>query len=422
MARRVRKLGIRLSTLIFENESVSLPLPTPDHTGRTASAQVHKPRLVRAREQIKHILQRLTSRGTKSAPKSEGLAPNHLMSPSNLSKLMGRPPGPPPSKELVAALYFAMGVISSLPGVIEYEVEYSDWRLRDLPVFLSTTLAARLVPVVVNWPGYFSSLRRLSIAAPLEIAMSTLLPSVELKCLEVLELLFLIALPSSVPIIRETLLADTIVPFMSRLRPTLRQLTIASLVDFEPSAFFGALGFFPNLSKVDIGLKYHSTHTWEAPGLVHFLNDHARTLRHLSFGYAGFGATFPVWFWYDVFSNATLPSLKTFEVNMRIPREGVSRLASCIGRFADTLTTLVIKYREFRYDKVALIADLFSHRPEGDRLSKLQLSVAVLTPQVLDLLARTFPHLELLILIFTHLLDTELDGMMPEFDVLREVL
>ena len=375
---------------------------------------------MRAREQINHILQRLTSRGTKSPPQSEGLEPNQLMSPSNLSKLMGRPPGPSPPKQLVAALHFAMSVIGSLSGVIEYEVEYSDWRLHDL--LLSTPLAARMVPVVVNWPGYFSSLRRLSIAAPLETALSTLLPSVELKCLEELELLFLIALQYSEPTIREKVLAESVVPFMSRLRPTLRQLTITSLLDFEPSAFFGALGCFPNLSRVEIGLKYHSTHTWEAAGLVQFLNDHARTLRHLSFGYAGFGATFPVWFWHDVFSNATLPSLETFEIDMRIPREGFSRLASCIRRFSDTLTTLVIKHREFRFDEVALIADLFSHRPEGDRLSKLQLSVAVLTPQILDLLARTFPNLKLLILIFTHLLDTELDGMIPEFDVLGEVL
>ena len=109
------------------------------------------------------------------------------MSPS---KLMGRPPDPPPSKELVAALHFAM-------SVIEHEVERSDWRLRDL--LLSTTLATRLVPVVVDWLGYFSSLRRLSIAAPLETAMSTLLPFAELKCLEVLELLFLIALPPASP-------------------------------------------------------------------------------------------------------------------------------------------------------------------------------------------------------------------------------
>jgi hypothetical protein len=99
---------------------------------------------------------------------------------------------------------------------------------------------------------------------------------------------------------------------------------------------------------------------------------------------------------YDIYNNISLPSLQSLEfgLNMPLSRETTSVLMRSVGAFGQSITSLFLKDHSLTLDELKIVLESFpSHR-----LKKLSLFARLLTPQLIDVIARYCPVLNSLTL------------------------
>lgn len=190
---------------------------------------------------------------------------------------------------------------------------------------------------------------------------------------------------------------DTIVPyFVNKLSPTLKQLSIKTIGHQELSLNFQLLGIFPQLTHLSISTPLDVQHLPDPSGFNQFLRNHPR-LQSLCIRYTrcctdcvhdGFNT-------YDgkhkLFRDVSLPAMHSLELGLHIPLSvGITDpLYNSIARLGTDLTSLTLKDRSLKLDEVRTVLRLFP----SYRLKKLSLFAQLLTPQLIDLVAKVCPAL-----------------------------
>lgn len=190
---------------------------------------------------------------------------------------------------------------------------------------------------------------------------------------------------------------DTIVPyFINNHASTLRQLSIKTIGHQDLSLNFQLLGLFPQLTHLSIGMPLDARHLPDPSGFNQFLGNHPKlqnfSIRYIrcctDCAYDGFST-------YDgkhkVFRNITLPAMHTLELGLHIPMSvgATDPLYYSIARLGTDLTSLTLKDRSLKIDEVKTILRLFP----SYRLKTLSLFAQLLTPQLIDLIAKVCPAL-----------------------------
>ena len=146
---------------------------------------------------------------------------------------------------------------------------------------------------------------------------------------------------------------------------------------------------------------------------MQFLNQHANTLKHLHLQYT---KPSPVASQNDLDSSVllVLPNLETLNILNGSSSPGGQELASSecldaarayVQHSGSTLTSLSLTHGSFTLHDLGMLLDLFGQgsSEKGGRLKDLTVSVQVLSPQMLVMLAEKLPQLERLNIDFADL-------------------
>ncbi|KIM44335.1 hypothetical protein M413DRAFT_443337 [Hebeloma cylindrosporum] len=242
------------------------------------------------------------------------------------------------------------------------------------------------------WQSIGSNLRRLSIDVQVfklgDIVMSSgSLPKVE-------ELL--LTLRSEVRLGHS---GDTTIPyFLNKFSRTLQHLSIKTIGHQELSTIFQPelLGRFPLLVKLSIIMPLDAHHLRDPLGFKQLLQNNP-TIRDLCIRYSrccrpctddGFKT-------YDgrhqLYSGVSLPNLHALELGLHIPipADHTSPMLNYIGRLGSDLTSLTLKDRSLTLEEIRIVLRLFP----SYQLKRLSLFPRLLSPQLIDLIAKTCPDL-----------------------------
>ena len=248
------------------------------------------------------------------------------------------------------------------------------------------------------WPVVGSNLRVLSMHMPLSKLCTIISSALGLDQLQELD----IALkaedlwPSANQ--PNSLIIEILGPFINRLNLTLRSFTIASSAHMDLSVFFDSLGHFPRLTKLAILVPFDFIHLSDTSGINRLLsvND---TIQHLilrprdccrPFKYKSTGSVVETWI-KQSFPDVVLAKLHTMEVGLNFIPGTLDTMMVHLGRFADTLSSLILMDRSLTYHEVEMAVSPFANRSAG--LGSLSLFVRTLSPQFVDLLANKLPKL-----------------------------
>jgi len=192
---------------------------------------------------------------------------------------------------------------------------------------------------------------------------------------------------------------DTTVPyFINKFSRTLRQLSIKTIGHQDLSSIFQPelLDEFRRLRKLSIIMPLDAQHLRDPIGLKQFLQNNP-TIRDLCIRYSrccqncvtdGFSTTDGR---HQLYSNVSLPALQALELGLHIPipRDHTCPMLNSIGRLGSDLTSLTLKDRSLTLEEVRIV---LRHFPSY-RLKRLSLFPRLLSPQLIDLIANTCPHL-----------------------------
>ena len=201
--------------------------------------------------------------------------------------------------------------------------------------------------------------------------------------------------------------------FMNRHCPTIRSLSFLTvdpgLLPIDITSLLPMVGHFPNLEKLYLhfGVEYNGYVQISTPAvLARFLSNHDGTLQHLAASFVTIDLQDVRYFHQvddaiETMFPASLDHLITLEVSSHVCLGKVEVLKSAIrqitGRFSDTLTTLTLDtscgYAGLTFEEAKSLIAVFAHRPADTGLKTLVLSVDVLCPQLVDLLALSLPGL-----------------------------
>jgi len=198
--------------------------------------------------------------------------------------------------------------------------------------------------------------------------------------------------------------------FLQAVASTLTTLNISFNTDTsdEPSLLlqrFSRQRTFPKLTTFSL---FHSEPLASpSPTLIQFLNQHADTLKCLSLQHARtspFGSQWPNDL--DPSFVPVLPHLETLNIRSGSSYRNIQESASSEGLDAardyiqhsrGTLTTLGLTHCSFTLHDLSMLLDFLgrglSGNAEGVGLRKLDITVQILSPQVLDMLAEKLPRL-----------------------------
>ena len=259
----------------------------------------------------------------------------------------------------------------------------------------------------LDWPPFCRTLQKLSLVVRAQSIESLRLESMTLCNLEELdlELRFLDDGTTSAP----EIVITTVAPFISRLNASLRSLWITTPLDLDNSPFFDLLGFFPKLHNLDISVGISRNSISESP-ITRFVKRHADTLRSLVF-VSDYSAAQEdnecslqrVW---NIFQ-FSLPHLRSLSLSLHVyPMTGAA-LMPCISPFVDTLTSIDLGDICLCAKDLAIVTSAFLRSP--GMLKSASFRIAVLSPEVLDTLAKNLSGLENLTLRFSDVGGHELD-------------
>jgi hypothetical protein len=191
-------------------------------------------------------------------------------------------------------------------------------------------------------------------------------------------------------------------PFVNRHASTLRRLDIIGDVNW--SKFFGDLTVLPVLQHFTLRTFLEQRCLLM---LTHILHDHAGTIQHFELDDTRWwdSGTVIEWMTENLHDDTLLANLTTLSIE--VPRGmPMDVMAAYIGRSAATLTSLRLYGCALSHAKTEQLLNPFTAIPER-RLSTLLLAVKTLTPNLVALLAETFPGLQSLSLVIPADADAE---------------
>jgi hypothetical protein len=305
-------------------------------------------------------------------------------------------------------------------NLTEYKLEW-----RDLPVTKDTRAFLHSRPD----SNHLSGLCKLVLHAQLP-KLRELLPSLMYKFsgLQELELYFEyntpspLGAPTSFEIMRtltlnQTILHQTIAPFIASLGPSLSTLAISSSAECNHAHLFNSpmLEALHRLRSLSVCIPFDSGHLSDTTGLIHLLQAHAGMLLHVEFRPAEIGETAPTnkdleaW---SILNKACLqPSaMMTFTCleSLTIPVSDILAASQLVRRSVDTLRNLCLLGKFLDEDEVKEFVDIFPNR--GGKLNSLSVNIKSLTPGLMDILATGLPALRALGLVLR-----KHDGVGPNF-------
>ncbi|KAJ6558273.1 hypothetical protein B0H19DRAFT_1150637 [Mycena capillaripes] len=288
-----------------------------------------------------------------------------------------------PARDILQSMTQAVRLMTQ---VTEYSFEWRDLSpTADTLRFLSAARAA-----------FGVSLRKLTLNAQLG-NFTTLLSTVDFDNLEELELSF--DHDHSVPSQSADLLREDIAPFVNHFRRSIGSLLISSASKADLSPLLYAFHEFPHLHKFVARFAFDATHLSDPGGLVNILRTNSGSLSSVELGWS-FAASLdeaqmPQSTW-GAFSAAlaTEPAVFVNLQSLKIPllHTFVATMA-CLRPSADTLTSLCLVDHFLREEELVELVQLFAHRPFDAGLQTLDIYVANLTIQTVDLLANRLPGL-----------------------------
>jgi hypothetical protein len=173
----------------------------------------------------------------------------------------------------------------------------------------------------------------------------------------------------------------------------------------EPSrllqSFSRQVGGKTALPKITSFSLFHSKPSAShGSNLMQFLNQHAETLKHLRLQHSKPSQSLD-----DL--DPVLPHLETLDILNGSPtrsgqelasRDGLDAARAYVQHSASTLTSLSLAHCSFTLHDLGMLLDLLgqgsSENTEGGGLKSLTVTVQVLSPQVLDMLAEKLPQLQ----------------------------
>ncbi|PPQ79790.1 hypothetical protein CVT26_012473 [Gymnopilus dilepis] len=293
-----------------------------------------------------------------------------------------------------------LDVLSGLPNVTDYYVTWCG-----LPSISETA-----VPFLST--VFQPNLRKLSLELSLENMRTLLTPAFRVENLEELQLTIHSENIQSVWE-REFILSTHLAPAISRLRSTLRSLTIQSWEPADLSPMLWEITCLPALEELVIAVPVESTHLGDPEGLTHFLNAHRATLRTLrlratQFGGRGFtpdAVSFDTWV-RGAMQGVRLPKLRELDISSgHFP---IDTSHFCLRHFVSSITSLSLTGCYRSYDDVHEALNLVSDR-DGP-LFRLRLGLVSLSPQLLDLISSQLPGLIRLELVVKYILPHPFDS------------
>jgi hypothetical protein len=197
------------------------------------------------------------------------------------------------------------------------------------------------------------------------------------------------------------ILLGVVAPFINKLSPTLRLLSITSWSHQDLSSFFNRLGAFPSLRQMALRLPFNKSFQLDTSGLTRLLHDHSEKLQRVVLRLNPSGAmidplsenSLVVWMTQTTSDELIMSNLQTLEIYPTLLPGGFDSLILYLRRSADTLSSLVVRDRYLLYHEVDAIVTVFSHRPPDTGLTALRLNVWTLSSRLIDLLATKLPSL-----------------------------
>ena len=201
---------------------------------------------------------------------------------------------------------------------------------------------------------------------------------------------------------RESPTNDNVVPyFINKLAPSLQSLSLKTIGHQDLSFFKLLVPRFPHLTRLSLAIPFDSHHLKDSSGLRQLLSNQ---LQHLSLRHQFCCGSTPEardahrnkHGNYDIYSNISLPTLQSLEfgLNMPLSRETTSVLMRSVGAFGQSITSLFLKDHSLTLDELKIVLESFP----SQRLKKLSLFASLLTPQIIDVIARYCPVLNSLTL------------------------
>ncbi|PPR04676.1 hypothetical protein CVT24_011893 [Panaeolus cyanescens] len=207
---------------------------------------------------------------------------------------------------------------------------------------------------------------------------------------------------------------DSVVPdFVNKMKASLCSLTIKT-IGHQELTFFTLLEEFPHLKTLALSMPLDSHHLPSVDGFRKFIINHP-TIRTLELRYTpccresstdGFHT--PGDDKHILYSNLSLPALQNLKLGLRlpIPRSGRSSFLRSIASLNTTLVSLTLVDRSLSLDEVKTVIPYFARHS----LRKLSLFAKNLSPQLIDVLAKTCPVLGSLSLDVQNVIKSETVG------------
>ncbi|KAF9530717.1 hypothetical protein CPB83DRAFT_850185 [Crepidotus variabilis] len=286
-----------------------------------------------------------------------------------------------------------------------------DFEWRDLPLNKDTS-----VFLTATRKTFGPSLRRLALQAPI-IMFKELLAIADFPHLDELAFYFDYALESKTRKERKPVeasaelqeLLNTLIPFITRRRSTLRTLHISSSSSSDLSIFFLRLPDLPGLRRLNLEIRFDESHLVDSSGILKFLQ--TSSLLHVRLKP-------PITISSDVHADGRdttstrrdngwaqlnqkilghVGCLRRLE-SLELPFLSLEKTLPLIRRSSDTLTALTLTNKFLSLSEVTEVIHLFHHRPFD--LQHLHLEVVSLELVILKLLALRVPNLFSLELVF----------------------
>jgi hypothetical protein len=240
------------------------------------------------------------------------------------------------------------------------------------------------------WKKFGPNLRSLNLTLPLRSFEVLALSSAEFEVIDELS----IVIPSTMDAVLDysRILSGPVASFINRLAPRLRSFSLASSKqNLDLSPLFTHMHSFPKLHRFSFVLRSVLPDTVSAT-IRRILCDHADTIEHLEVVAYGFLET---WLTPSIQSNASDSPLPTRLSSLELLVEtDIKSVIEYARRSADTLTSLNLTGPySMTYDEVYTLVNMFSHRPESQRLDTIGIRINVLSPQIIDVLASALPDL-----------------------------
>lgn len=304
--------------------------------------------------------------------------------------------------ETTSYLDRTLQVITCLRGVNELSLHWM--RHDESPYPTPEVIDVTFLPVVTAaWMSFGWNLQRLTLDITLEsyrLALSTTLVLPRLEDLSVK-----LSRAQNNDSSDDAVLHNIMIPFVNNHHLTLQSLDISSEQGFDISSLVLKLQHFPCLWKFSASYPIFTIRQADqSSGLRHVLETHSDTLRSIRFRFQPLGGIYPTEDdWHEqAFLCVKLPNLESADLCI----EGYALRnidpSRYLQQYANSLTSVTFhRPRVLVYEDVERLVGLFAHH---DRLRSLDITVHVLNPHLLDLIAEKLPSLGRLALSFTMLL------------------